>query len=75
MKTLIDLFRHPQSTTVSVQLQVVSLLYSGAVTIFTIIDPTALEIYARIFMYITAGILSLVTTIYVIKNKGKGGRK
>lgn len=75
MKTIIDLFRKPIPTTQSFQLQVISLTYSGTVTMFTIIDPAALEIWARIFMYITAGLLSLITIFYMIKNKGKGGKR
>lgn len=75
MKTLLNFFRQPLSSAQSFHLQLLSLSYSGGVAMFTIIDPAAVEIWARIFMYVTAGLLSLVTMLYVIKNKGKGGKK
>lgn len=48
--------------------------YSGGVALFTAIIPQDIEIWTRIFMYLSAGILSLITAYYVHKNKGKGGK-
>ena len=53
--------------------QVISLCYTGFVALVTAITPQDIEIYARIFMYISAGFLSIVTLYFVIKNKGKKG--
>jgi hypothetical protein len=53
-------------------LNIISFCYTLFVAFVTIIIPQDFEIYARIFMYITAGCLSIVTIFYVIKNKGRG---
>jgi len=47
-----------------------SLSYTG-VTAY-IIQVEQVAVYAQVFMYLSAGILSLVTAFYVWKNKGKG---
>lgn len=54
------------------KLQVFSFAYSITVAYFTLITQLDIEFYAKIFMYVSAGVLSLVTTYYVLKNKGKG---
>lgn len=56
------------------RLSVFALSYTGAVALFTAITPQDVEIWTRIFMYLSAGILSLITAFYVVKNKGKGGK-
>jgi len=54
------------------KLQVFAFAYTGAVAYFTLITQQDIEFYAKIFMYISAGVLSLVSSFYVLKNKGKG---
>lgn len=50
-------------------LATISFLYTGFAAIFT--TTNEIEIFARIFMYVSAGILSLVSAYYWIRNKGR----
>lgn len=54
------------------RLHFLSLCYTGVVAFLTIVTPQEFEIWARIFMYFSAGALSLVSAYFVWKNKGKG---
>lgn len=54
------------------KLQVFAFAYTGAVAYFTLITQQDIEFYAKIFMYVSAGLLSLISSYYVLKNKGKG---
>ena len=47
----------------------ISFSYTGMTAILT--SAGDFEVYTRIFMYISAGILSLISAYYVYKNKGK----
>ncbi len=46
-----------------------SLSYTGLTAY--IIQVEQIAVYAQVFMYLSAGLLSLVTAFYVWKNKGK----
>jgi len=50
---------------------ILAILYTGFVTFFTGLDQANIEFLGKMFMYASAGILSLVTVYYMIKNKGK----
>ena len=52
-------------------LNIFSFCYTLFVAIVTMVLPQDFEIYARIFMYVTASVLSVVTIYYSIKNKGR----
>lgn len=50
---------------------ILALLYTVLVAFLTGLDQANIEFYAKIFMYISAGLLSLVTAYYMKKNKGR----
>ena len=54
------------------RLPFLSYCYTGMVAYFTLITPADFEIYAKIFMYLSAGLLSLVSAFFVYRNKGRG---
>jgi len=50
---------------------ILALLYTGFVAILTGLDQTNIEFIGKMFMFLSAGILSLITAYYMVKNKGR----
>jgi len=53
------------------KLPILSLCYTATVAYFTVITPQDFELYAKIGMYLSATLLSLISAFYVYKNKGR----
>lgn len=50
---------------------IISLVYTGCVALITAFNQQDTEFFARLLMYFSATILSIITAYYMIKNKGK----